>query len=113
MTPWTCSPAQKGNTHEPRALLTLLSPGVQMRGTSLKKAGLGFQKPNFFFKKKKFTVTNMFRLEMPSFTPLHSWDVGLSLFVFVGFWFGGVGFFFFFFPSPNATSLMLAPCGVR
>lgn len=46
--PWTCSPAQKGNTHEPRALLTLLSPGVQMRRTSLKKAGLGFQKPNFF-----------------------------------------------------------------
>lgn len=30
--PWTCSPAQKGNTHEPRALLTLLSPGVRMRG---------------------------------------------------------------------------------
>lgn len=31
----------------------------------------------------------------------------------LGFGFGGVVFFFFIFPSPNATSLMLAPCGVR
>lgn len=47
---WTCSPVSpERNTHEPRALLTLLSPGVQMRVTSLKKAGLGFQKPKSFF----------------------------------------------------------------
>lgn len=57
---WTCSPVQRGNTHEPRALLTLLSPGVQMRLTSLKKAGLGFQKPkSFFFFFFKLTVTNV------------------------------------------------------
>lgn len=47
---WTCSPVSpERNTHEPRALLTLLSPGVQMRVTSLKKAGLGFQEPKSFF----------------------------------------------------------------
>lgn len=49
--PWTCSPAQKGNTHEPRALLTLLSPRVQMRGTSLKKSWFGFSKAQLFLKK--------------------------------------------------------------
>lgn len=103
---WTCSPVQRGNAHEPRALLTLLSPGVQMRVTSLKKKSwFGFSKTQFFF----FLINCNERVptgDVVLHTSLHSWDIGLApcfLFFFV------VRFFLLFFSSPNTAFLMLVP----
>lgn len=104
----TCSPVQRENTHEPRAFLTLLSPGVQMEGDIFEKSWFGFLRTQVFF----FFLTNVFRLEMWSFTPLFTAGTlgWLPVFVFVDSFFVFVFLFFcLFFSSPNTTFLMLAP----
>lgn len=77
-----------------------------------KKAGLGFQKPNFFKKINcnEHVPTGAAVLHASSQLGLRA---GPPFLFWLGFDLGGGGvggFFFFFFPSsPNATSLMLAP----
>lgn len=109
---WTCSPVQRGNAHEPRALLTLLSPGVQMRVTSLKKKKLVWVlKTQFFF----FLINCNERVptgDVVLHTSLHSWDIGLAP-CFLFFFCCSVFSFVFFFSKhslPNASPRVLGEC---